>query len=79
MPLSVKNLIGKVCVFQVKITPYNTTHGCEEYTVTRLSEVSLEDNNILPTYSIDKAQEKTKDCLNIPERDYSCHATQFLL
>lgn len=28
-----------MCVFQLKITPYNIIQGCEEYTVTRVSEV----------------------------------------
>ena len=38
IPAAVNNIIGKVCVFQIKVTPYNTSHGCEEYTVTRVME-----------------------------------------
>lgn len=38
VPHLVNNIIGKTCVFQIKVTPYNINHGCEEYTVTRVSE-----------------------------------------
>ncbi|XP_017247890.2 replication protein A 70 kDa DNA-binding subunit B [Daucus carota subsp. sativus] len=41
IPLALKNLIGKKCAFQIKITPYNIEKSCEEYTVTRVSEFSL--------------------------------------
>ncbi|XP_063947543.1 replication protein A 70 kDa DNA-binding subunit B [Daucus carota subsp. sativus] len=41
IPPALKNLIGKKCAFQIKITPYNIEKGCEEYTVTRVSELSL--------------------------------------
>ncbi|XP_063948114.1 replication protein A 70 kDa DNA-binding subunit D-like [Daucus carota subsp. sativus] len=40
IPPSVKNIVGKLCAFQIKINNYNITHGCEEYTVTRVSECS---------------------------------------
>ena len=40
IPLAVKNIVGKLCAFQIKINNYNITHGCEEYTVTRVSECS---------------------------------------
>ena len=33
-------MMGKVCVFQIKVTEYNITRGCEEYTVTQVSECS---------------------------------------
>lgn len=39
IPPAVNNIIGKLCAFQLKITPYNIIQGCEEYTVTRVSEV----------------------------------------
>lgn len=39
IPPVVRNIIGKHCAFQLKITPYNIIQGCEEYTVTRVSEV----------------------------------------
>ncbi|KAK1389887.1 hypothetical protein POM88_018065 [Heracleum sosnowskyi] len=39
IPSVVRNIIGKLCAFQIKITPYNIIQGCEEYTVTRVSEV----------------------------------------
>ncbi|WOH04500.1 hypothetical protein DCAR_0623909 [Daucus carota subsp. sativus] len=41
IPPALKNLIGKKCAFQIKITPYNIEKGCEEYTVTRVSEFTL--------------------------------------
>ncbi|WOH09897.1 hypothetical protein DCAR_0729357 [Daucus carota subsp. sativus] len=40
IPAAVNNIVGKVCAFQIKITKYNITHGCEEYTVARVSESS---------------------------------------
>ena len=40
IPAAVQNIIGKVCIFQIKVTSYNITHGCEEYTVARVSEDS---------------------------------------
>lgn len=40
IPLVVRNIIGKNCAFQIKITPYNIIQGCEEYIVTRVSEVA---------------------------------------
>lgn len=45
IPPPVKNIVGKTCVFQIKVTSYNTTHGCEEYIVTRVLEISTDDNN----------------------------------
>ncbi|XP_074342503.1 replication protein A 70 kDa DNA-binding subunit D-like [Apium graveolens] len=39
IPPVVNNIIGKYCAFQLKITPYNIIQGCEEYTVTRVSEI----------------------------------------
>lgn len=40
IPPVVNDIIGKMCVFQLKITSYNIIHGCEEYTVTRVSEIT---------------------------------------
>ncbi|XP_017238125.1 replication protein A 70 kDa DNA-binding subunit B [Daucus carota subsp. sativus] len=40
IPPAIKNIVGKLCAFQIKINNYNITHGCEEYTVTRVSECS---------------------------------------
>ncbi|KAL1831106.1 hypothetical protein ACET3Z_000757 [Daucus carota] len=40
IPTPIKNMMGKVCVFQIKVTEYNITRGCEEYTVTQVSECS---------------------------------------
>ncbi|WOH15305.1 hypothetical protein DCAR_0934842 [Daucus carota subsp. sativus] len=40
IPPAVKNIVGKLCAFQIKINNYNITNGCEEYTVTRVSECS---------------------------------------
>ncbi|KAK1388646.1 hypothetical protein POM88_016824 [Heracleum sosnowskyi] len=40
VPATVNNIIGKSYVFQLKVTQYNMTHGCEEYTVTRVSETA---------------------------------------
>ncbi|KAK1370449.1 hypothetical protein POM88_036541 [Heracleum sosnowskyi] len=40
IPPAIKNLVGKVCTFQIKVTKYNITHACEEYTVTRVLESS---------------------------------------
>ncbi|KAL8097603.1 hypothetical protein AgCh_030655 [Apium graveolens] len=39
IPPVVNNIIGKHCAFQLKITPYNIIQGCEEYTVTHVSEI----------------------------------------
>ncbi|KAK1394835.1 hypothetical protein POM88_013891 [Heracleum sosnowskyi] len=39
IPPVVRNIIGKHCAFQLKITPYNIIQGCEEYTVSRVYEV----------------------------------------
>lgn len=40
IPTPIKNMVGKFCAFQIKVTQYNITTGCEEYTVTRVSECS---------------------------------------
>ncbi|KAK1362001.1 hypothetical protein POM88_046475 [Heracleum sosnowskyi] len=40
IPAAIKNIVGKVCAFQIKVTKYNITHACEEYTVTRVLESS---------------------------------------
>ncbi|WOG86035.1 hypothetical protein DCAR_0105229 [Daucus carota subsp. sativus] len=40
LPTAIKNLIGRQCAFQIKVTTYNMTHGCEEYTVTRVTDCS---------------------------------------
>lgn len=39
-PPVVRNINGKKCAFQIKITPYNIIQGCEEYTVTKVSEIT---------------------------------------
>lgn len=38
IPPPVNNIIGRKFIFQLKVTRYNMTHGCEEFTVTRVSE-----------------------------------------
>ncbi|XP_074356464.1 uncharacterized protein LOC141696183 [Apium graveolens] len=40
IPPSVNNIVGKLCAFQLKISPYHIIQGCEEYTVTRVSELN---------------------------------------
>ncbi|KAK1384412.1 hypothetical protein POM88_022149 [Heracleum sosnowskyi] len=40
IPPAIKNLVWKVCTFQIKVTKYNITHACEEYTVTCVLESS---------------------------------------
>lgn len=40
IPAAVKNVVGKKCAFQIKVTPYNINQGCEEYTITRVSELT---------------------------------------
>ncbi|XP_074345463.1 uncharacterized protein LOC141684404 isoform X2 [Apium graveolens] len=44
IPPAVNNIVGKLCAFQLKITPYNIIQGCEEYTVTRVSELNVVDS-----------------------------------
>ncbi|KAK1384342.1 hypothetical protein POM88_022077 [Heracleum sosnowskyi] len=52
IPSVVHNIIGKLCAFQIKISPYNIIQECEEYTITRVSEVDEDVNqaNILPNF-----------------------------
>ena len=38
IPAAVNNIFRKVCVFQIKVTPHNTSHGCEKFTVIRVME-----------------------------------------
>ncbi|KAL1823138.1 hypothetical protein ACET3Z_009916 [Daucus carota] len=58
IPAPVANLIGKLCAFQIKINNYNITHGCEEYTVTRVSECSAAGTESPNT--VDAAQKNKK-------------------
>ncbi|KAL1818435.1 hypothetical protein ACET3Z_013304 [Daucus carota] len=61
IPAPVANLIGKLCAFQIKINNYNITHGCEEYTVTRVSECSAAGTKSPNT--VDAAQKNKKNRL----------------
>ena len=45
IPAVLKNVVGKTCVFDIKINNYNTNLGYEEYTVIKLSESSVGDAN----------------------------------
>ncbi|KAL1826128.1 hypothetical protein ACET3Z_012906 [Daucus carota] len=58
IPAPVANLTGKLCAFQIKINNYNITHGCEEYTVTRVSECSAAGTEC-PT-TVDPAQKNKR-------------------
>ncbi|KAL1818401.1 hypothetical protein ACET3Z_013270 [Daucus carota] len=51
IPAMVKNVVGKTCVFDVKINHYNTNLGYEEYTVIKLSESSTVDAHPIPVGS----------------------------
>lgn len=44
IPAVLNNVIGKTCAFDIKISSYNTNLGYEEYTVIKLSEYDLVEN-----------------------------------
>lgn len=53
----VSNIIGKVCLFQIKVTQYNTSHGCEEYTITRvLTDATSEATKARPAIEADASK-----------------------
>ncbi|KAL1803865.1 hypothetical protein ACET3Z_032512 [Daucus carota] len=68
IPAVVNNIVGKICAFQIKVTPYNTSHGCQEYTVTRTQEDQDADTAKLDTRT---AAETSKAGANS-----DAHATQ---
>lgn len=35
-----KNIVGKECSFEIKVTAYNTDRGYEEYTVSKIVDES---------------------------------------
>lgn len=41
IPAVITNIVGKKCVFDIKINAYNTDRGYEEFTVYRLTECAI--------------------------------------
>ncbi|KAK1383677.1 hypothetical protein POM88_021412 [Heracleum sosnowskyi] len=60
IPAAIRNIVGKVCTFQIKVNKYNITHACEEYAVTRVLESSPLPNSDPHTDSVAALNKKQR-------------------
>ncbi|KAK1387748.1 hypothetical protein POM88_015926 [Heracleum sosnowskyi] len=60
IPAAIRNIVGKVCTFQIKVNKYNITHACEEYAVIRVLESSTLPNSDPHTDSVATLNKKQR-------------------